>query len=37
MASIIYATKMFLLLCTQKTLTEEEKGSKVIKRKDYVL
>ena len=27
----------FILLCVQKTLTEEEKGSKVIKRKDYVL
>ena len=27
----------FLLLRTQKTLTEDEKGSKVIKRKDYVL
>ena len=27
----------FLLLRNQKTLTEKEKGSKVIKRKDYVL
>ena len=27
----------FLLLRTQKTLTEDEKGSKVIKRKYYVL
>ncbi len=27
----------FLLLRPQKTLTEEGKGSKVVKRKDYVL
>ena len=27
----------FLLLRTQKILTEVEKGSKVVKRKDYVL
>ena len=27
----------FILLCVQKTLTEKEKESKVIKRKDYVL
>ena len=27
----------FLLLRNQKILTEDEKGSKVVKRKDYVL